>query len=283
MLFKFNLLINVPRFLSTKHTIRRRLTTMTTTNSDLAKELIEKGKKTSAYMAIDENLNKDIKVMGIGSGSTIVYAVERLAERIKNENLDICCIPSSYQSKQLLVKYNIPVSDLETFTSIDLTIDGADEIDKDLTCIKGGGGCHLQEKLVAHCAKNFILIADSRKRSTKLGQNWQNGIPIEVLPLAHRLVQETIENLYGGKAILREYSGPGRGKAGPVVTDNGNFILDWKFETKDDNDNVNYDWKSINTSIKMIPGVIETGLFIGMAKMAYIGNLDGSVTKLIHK
>lgn len=96
---------------------------------------------------------------------------------------------------------------------IDLAIDGADEIDRDLTCIKGGGGCHLQEKLLAYCAKNFVIIADSRKKSTKLGQNWHNGVPIEVLPLSFRLVQQSIERLYGGKAVLREFSGNGLGKA----------------------------------------------------------------------
>ena len=149
-----------------------------------------------------------------------------------------------------------------------------------MTCIKGGGGCQLQEKLIAYCAKKFVVIADYRKKSVKLGQNWHNGIPIEVLPSAYRLVQESIQRLYGGNAVLREFSGSGRGKAGPVVTDNGNFLLDWVFETKDDNDNVNYDWKSINKEIKMIPGVIETGLFIEMAKLAYFGNADGTITKV---
>jgi ribose 5-phosphate isomerase A len=96
---------------------------------------------------------------------------------------------------------------------IDLTIDGADECDKDLICIKGGGGCHLQEKLVAYAAKNFIVIADIRKRSNKLGQNWNHGIPIEVFPPAYKVVQNAIENLYGGKAELREYQGESKAKA----------------------------------------------------------------------
>ncbi|RNA14132.1 ribose-5-phosphate isomerase [Brachionus plicatilis] len=242
--------------------------------------LIEKGKQNSAQRAVDENIDHTTKIIGIGSGSTIVYAVERLAQRVNQENLDIYCIPSSFQAKQLLTKYNLKIADLETFTSvmigiIDVTIDGADEVDKDLTCIKGGGGCHLQEKLIAFCAKKFIVIADFRKNSTKLGQNWSKGIPIEVLPSAYRLVQDRIQKLYEGSAVLREFSGPGRGKAGPVITDNGNFILDWIFNSNEDND-----WKSINQEIKLIPGVIETGLFIGLAKMAYFGNSDGTVTKI---
>lgn len=94
-----------------------------------------------------------------------------------------------------------------------MTIDGADECDKDLICIKGGGGCHLQEKLVAYAAKNFIVIADIRKRSNKLGQNWNYGIPIEVFPPAYKVVQNAIEKLYGGKAELREYQGESKAKA----------------------------------------------------------------------
>ena len=188
----------------------------------------------------------------------LLFDLFKKAEKVKNEHLNILCIPTSFQSRQLLLKHDLKITDLETNQHIDLTIDGADEVDKDLNCIKGGGGCHLQEKIVAYCADKFVIIADSRKKSQKLGQNWEFGIPIEVLPSAYRMVLATIEKKYGGKCVLRE-SNVSRTKAGPVVTDNGNFILDWMFETKDDNDNDNYDWKTINTSIKMIPGVIETG------------------------
>lgn len=213
--------------------------------------------------------------MGIGSGSTIVYAIERLAEKIKEENLDIQCIPSSFQSRQLLLKHNLRLIDLESTQHIDLTIDGADEVDKHLNCIKGGGGCHLQEKLIACCADKFVIIADSRKQSQRLGQSWKYGVPIEVLPSAYKLVQVELEKKLGGKSFLRESLTP-RTKAGPIVSDNGNFIIDWVFETKDDNQN-DYDWKSVNITIKMIPGVIETGLFINMAEVAYFGMEDGSV------
>jgi len=237
---------------------------------------IEKGKKAAAYQAVDENVNSNTKVVGIGSGSTIVFAVERLAERIKSEHLDITCIPTSFQSKQLLLKYNMKVSDLETFAETDVTIDGADEVDAQLNCIKGGGGCHLQEKLIAFVARELVIVADIRKHSKKFGQQWRGGVPIEVVPMAHKLVQEKLEKLFGGKAILRQAVA----KAGPVVTDNGNFIIDWHFESKDNNDNVEYDWKSINSSIKMIPGVMETGLFIGMAKKVYFGKFDGTVLKV---
>ena len=102
-----------------------------------------------------------------------------------------------------------------------MTIDGADEVDKDLVCIKGGGACHLQEKLIAYCAKKFVIIADIRKKSVKLGQSWRRGIPIEVFPSAYRLVQQKIEQMYGGKANLRENESNPTGtnlKAVSVVT-----------------------------------------------------------------
>jgi len=230
--------------------------------------MIEMGKRAAAYQAIDENVNKNVKVMGIGSGSTIVYAVDKLAKKVKEENLDILCIPSSFQSKQLLIQHDLKITDLEAHQKIDLTIDGADEIDTELTCIKGGGGCQLQEKLIAYCATEFVLIADIRKNSTKLGQSWFKGVPIEVLPSAYRLVQVTIERLHGGKAMLRQ----AKVKAGPCITDNGNFLIDWEFDPS-----LDWNWKEVNNSLKMIPGVIETGLFIQMAKKAYFGNIDGTV------
>ena len=133
---------------------------------------------------------------------------------------------------------------------IDLTIDGADEVDENLTCIKGGGGCQLQEKLIAYCAKEFIVIADIRKKSEKLGQNWTKGIPIEVLPAAYKLVQVSIQSQFGGEAVLRQAVA----KAGPCITDNGNFLLDWKFDPQ-----LDFNWKSVNIALSMIPGVIETG------------------------
>lgn len=122
-------------------------------------------------------------------------------------------------------------------------------------------------------------MADFRKKSTKLGQNWSHGIPIEVLPAAYSLVQNMIEKLLGGNVILRNFSGSGLSKAGPVITDNGNFVLDWIFNANDNK--INYDWKSINQKIKLIPGVFETGLFIDLTKIAYFGNSDGTVTKII--
>nr|XP_009910677.1 PREDICTED: LOW QUALITY PROTEIN: ribose-5-phosphate isomerase [Haliaeetus albicilla] len=207
------------------------------------------------------------QVLGIGSGSTIVHAVHRLAERVKEENLTIVCIPTSFQARQLILQNGLTLSDLDRHPELDVAIDGADEVDSDLNLIKGGGGCLTQEKIVAGYAKCFIVIADYRKKSESLGERWKKGIPIEVIPMAYVPVTRALTKNFGGAAELRMAVS----KAGPVVTDNGNFILDWKFDKV-------HEWSEVNTAIKMIPGVVETGLFIDMAEVVYFGMEDGSVS-----
>uniref|UniRef100_A0A8B9FM64 ribose-5-phosphate isomerase n=1 Tax=Amazona collaria TaxID=241587 RepID=A0A8B9FM64_9PSIT len=207
------------------------------------------------------------QVLGIGSGSTIVHAVRRLAERVKEENLTIVCIPTSFQARQLILQNGLTLSDLDRHPELDVAIDGADEVDSDLNLIKGGGGCLTQEKIVAGYAKCFIVIADYRKKSESLGEQWKKGIPIEVIPMAYVPVTRALTKNFGGAAELRMAVS----KAGPVVTDNGNFILDWKFDKV-------HEWGEVNTAIKMIPGVVETGLFIDMAEVVYFGMEDGSVS-----
>ncbi|XP_072807601.1 ribose-5-phosphate isomerase isoform X3 [Vicugna pacos] len=205
----------------------------------------EEAKKLAGRAAV-ENHVKNNQVLGIGSGSTIVHAVQRIAERVKQENLNLVCIPTSFQ--------------------IDLAIDGADEVDADLNLIKGGGGCLTQEKIVAGNASRFIVIADFRKDSKNLGDQWHKGIPIEVIPMAYVPVSRAVTQKFGGVIELRMAVN----KAGPVVTDNGNFILDWKFDRV-------HKWSEVNTAIKMLPGVVDTGLFINMAERVYFGMQDGSV------
>ncbi|XP_030166938.1 ribose-5-phosphate isomerase isoform X2 [Lynx canadensis] len=206
------------------------------------------------------------QVLGIGSGSTIVHAVQRIAERVKQENLNLVCIPTSFQARQLILQYGLTLSDLDRHPEIDLAIDGADEVDADLNLIKGGGGCLTQEKIVAGYASRFIVIADFRKDSKNLGDQWHKGIPIEVIPMAYVPVSRAVTQKFGGVIELRMAVN----KAGPVVTDNGNFILDWKFDRV-------HKWSEVNTAIKMIPGVVDTGLFINMAERVYFGMQDGSV------
>ncbi|XP_038071329.1 ribose-5-phosphate isomerase-like [Patiria miniata] len=232
-------------------------------------ELIEVAKRAAAYAAVDTHV-KDNYRLGVGSGSTIVYAVERLAQRVKEEKLSVQCVPTSFQARQLIVNNGLVLSDLEKTPQLDVAIDGADEVDRDLNLIKGGGGCQTQEKIVAANAKYLVVIADYRKKSSHLGEHWDRGVPIEVIPLAYRPIMNTLALQLGGEAVLRM----AKSKAGPVVTDNGNFILDWKFKA------VPESWEAVNQQIKMIPGVVETGLFIKMTRQVYFGMEDGSIQSI---
>ncbi|KAF6718351.1 Ribose-5-phosphate isomerase [Oryzias melastigma] len=234
-------------------------------SSEADANMAEEAKKLAAYAAVDNHVQNN-QVVGVGSGSTIVYAVDRLAERVMQEKLNIVCVPTSFQARQLILQHGLTLSDLDRHPELDVAIDGADEVDAELTLIKGGGGCLTQEKIVAGCAKSFIVIADYRKDSEALGQQWKKGIPIEVIPMAWVPISRVIARRFGGEANLRMAVS----KAGPVVTDNSNFLLDWKFEQAQN-------WKEVNTGIKMIPGVVETGLFVSMAEKAYFGMEDGSV------
>ncbi|XP_050458559.1 ribose-5-phosphate isomerase [Cataglyphis hispanica] len=227
---------------------------------------LESAKKIAAYKAVNEYVQNNT-VVGIGSGSTVIYAVHRLAERVKEEGLNIVCVPTSFQARQLILDNHLTLGDLETYPKLDCAIDGADEVDAEMNLIKGGGGCLLQEKIVASCAQRFVVIADYTKNSQKLGQQYKKGIPIEVVPMAYVPIQRRIERTYGGTAKIRM----ALAKAGPVITDNGNFILDWHFPQDLTN------WNKINEEISLIPGVIETGLFINMAEKAFFGMQDGSV------
>lgn len=232
---------------------------------------LEQAKQVAAWRAVDEFVTNNC-VLGIGSGSTVVYAVQRLAERVVTDRLKVTCIPTSFQAKQLIVKHNLTLGELDTSPVIDVTIDGADEVDSNMTLIKGGGGCLLQEKIVASCSKKMIVIADYTKDSNKLGDRYNKGIPIEVVPSAYVPIKNKVIKLFGGDIKLRNAVA----KAGPVVTDNGNFILDWLFANQD------LDWEEVSTAIKMIPGVVETGLFVKMCNKAYFGQAEGNVVERLN-
>jgi len=233
----------------------------------MSNELIELGKKSAANKAVEENV-KEGMILGIGSGSTVVYAVKKIAEINETKNLDLKCIPTSFQSRQLIVENGLTLVSLDQYPIIDLDIDGADEIDDSLNLIKGGGGCLVQEKIIASASKNLVIIADYSKKSKILGENWHKGVPIEIIPLALVPIMTKLEKL-DGVPILRM----AKAKAGPVVTDNGNFIIDVDFGRIENP----FD---LNLKILQISGVVDSGLFLGMAKIAYIGQKDGTVKKL---
>jgi len=212
---------------------------------------------------------KDKTIIGLGSGTTIAYAIEAIGEKIKHETLNVKGIPTSYQAFQLAVKNGIPVTTLEEHPVIDLTIDGADQVDPNLNLIKGMGAALAREKIVASASKQNIIVANESKRVKVLGEN-MHPVPVEVLPFASAHVQQRIE-AFGGKAVLRE----GKGKLGPIITDNGNVVLDAVFGEI-------YDPTVLGIKLKMIPGVVETGLFVGMADIVYFGS-SSSVEKLERK
>jgi ribose 5-phosphate isomerase A len=220
----------------------------------------EEAKKRVALEAVKHV--KDGFVVGLGSGSTAAFAIQELGKMIKQKDLHIMGVPSSSQAKILAVNSGIPLTTLDEHPVLDLAIDGADEVDKNLDMIKGGGGALTREKIVASSAKKVVIVADESKLVEKLGKF---KLPIEVLPFALAPVTNAIKEL-GGKAFLRE----SKGKVGAVVTDNGNYILDVDFGLIDNT-------KALDEKLQHIPGVIETGLFINLATTVYLGKPDGII------
>lgn len=196
-------------------------------------------------------------VLGLGSGSTVAFAIKEIGRRIKEGNLRVLGVPTSYQAFLLAVQCGIPITTLNEHVQLDLDIDGADQIDEGLNLIKGKGGALTREKIVAAAAKSFIIVADETKLTEKLGKG--QPLPIEVLPIAEPIISSRIKKM-GGEPVLREK----KDGTGPYITDNGNFILDVNFGPIDDP-------AELESRLKSIPGVVETGLFIGMAQIAYIG------------
>jgi ribose 5-phosphate isomerase A len=204
---------------------------------------------------------KDGFIVGLGSGSTAAFAIEALGKRIKKEKISIMGIPTSYQAFLLAVECGIPITTLDEHPVIDVTIDGADQLTPELFLIKGGGAALAREKIVAASSKLNVIIANQPKKVKQLGENNQ-FVPIEVLPFAIALVKQKIAAM-GGKPIVRE----GKGKLGPVITDNGNAVIDVYFgEIKNP--------AELAVKAKMIPGVVETGFFINLTDIVYIGSVD---------
>lgn len=236
----------------------------------MTENLIELGKKKAAIKAVEDNIKKNM-IVGIGSGSTVVYAVQKLGELNKEKSLNLKCIPSSFQAYQLIIENGLDLVSLEQFPQIDIDFDGADEVDEDLNLIKGGGGCLVQEKILASNSKKLIIIVDFRKNSGCLGKNWKKGVPIEVIPMAYYPIMAKFKNL-GGNPKLRM----AQSKSGPLITDNGNFIIDVDFGE------INKPTE-LDQKIKNIPGVVDTGIFNDMASKVYVGTREGGVLILERK
>lgn len=231
------------------------------------KEWIDEAKRNAALEAI-KHVKEDF-VIGLGSGSTAAYAIEQIGNRMKREKIRVSAVPTSYQAFMLAVKHGIPITTLEEHPTLDLTIDGADQIDDELNLIKGMGGALTREKIVASTSKKLVIVADERKKVKFLGENNQ-PVPIEVVPFATPIVMHKIREM-GGKPFLRESNK----KVGPVITDNGNIIVDVNF-------GLVHEPAELNHKLKGIPGVVETGLFVKMADLIYLGKRAG-VRKLEKK
>lgn len=221
---------------------------------------IEKAKKNAACEAVKHV--KDGFVVGLGSGSTAAYAIEEMGKRIKREKLRVIGVPTSYQAFLLAVKHGIPITTLEEHSTLDLTIDGADQIDKELNLIKGMGGALVREKIIASASKKLVIVADETKKVKTLGEK-NHPVPIEVIPIAASVVMCKLREIRGNP-IIRE----GIKKVGPVVTDNGNIILDTNF-------GLIRKPAELECELKMISGIVETGLFVKMANMVYLGKRSG--------
>ena len=208
---------------------------------------------------------RDGMVVGLGSGSTAALMIQGLGARLAAGQLhDIVGVTTSFQGEVLAAELGIPLRALNAIDRIDLAIDGADEVDPSFQLIKGGGACHVQEKLVADRAERFIVVVDSTKLVQRL--NLDFFLPVEVLPGAWVQVQSRLKSM-GGVAELRMATR----KAGPVVTDQGNLVLDVRFEAGIS------DPIALERDINNLPGVLENGLFVNLADEVLVGEINDGV------
>ena len=207
---------------------------------------------------------KDGMKLGLGTGSTAAHFVELVGAKVK-DGMKITCVPTSETTRAQAAALNIPLSTLDDYPALDLTVDGADELDEELRLIKGGGGALLREKIVAVASERVIIICDNSKRVETLGRF---PLPIEVTPFGLAATRRLVIALAGdcgceGEVKLRT-DGIGR----PFVTDNGNHILDCAFGIIDDPE-------ALEDALKLVPGVVESGLFLGIADIGIIAGPKG--------
>jgi len=217
------------------------------------------GEKAAEYI-------KDGMSIGLGTGSTAFFAIQKIGERIKNEGLKLKCIASSVKSENMARELNIPIYGFDEIKVLDITIDGADEVDKNLNLIKGGGGALLREKIVAYITKHYIAIVDESKISNTLGKF---PLAIEVVQFGWQRTFDHLKDLHC-TPVLRFQNNQ------PFITDNGNYIMDCHFnEIKNP--------ALLQNAIHEIPGVVECGLFINRANTVIIGCNNGEVRILERK
>lgn len=226
-------------------------------------ELQDQMKQAVAAAAVEQI--RDGMVVGLGSGSTAALMIRGLGEKLQRGELkDITGVTTSFQGEVLAAELGIPLKSLNAISRIDLAIDGADEVDPRFQLIKGGGACHVQEKLVARRAERFVVVVDATKLVDTLNLGFL--LPVEVLPGAWRQVQGQLAEL-GGRSELRMAVR----KAGPVVTDQGNLVLDVAFAAGIQ------DPERLEKEINNLPGVLENGLFVNLTDQVLVGEVRDGV------
>ena len=211
-------------------------------------------KKAAALAALE--LIPNNAVVGLGSGSTLLYFIQELGVRVRSGRLQVVGVPTSFQSHFLAREAGVPLLDPMSVEKVDITVDGADEIDPAGSLIKGGGGAHVMEKLVAAMAKQFVVVADESKPVSVLGA--RTAVPVEVITPALTFVMRKVRE-FGGHAQIRSSNG----KLGPVISDLGHPILDVKFDAITNAEQLNH-------QLNAIPGIVGHGLFVGMADAVLI-------------
>ncbi len=209
------------------------------------------GEKAAEYV-------KDGMVVGLGTGSTVYYTIVKLGEMVK-DGLEIMGIPTSLETERIAKEVGITLTTLEEHPVIDLTIDGADEIDPNMNLIKGGGGALLREKIVAFASKREIIVADERKLVNSLGERFY--LPVEVIPFSEAVVTRRLKEM-GLNPETRVKEG------NRFITDNGNIIIDCHTGPIENP-------VELEKELNMMPGVVENGLFIGLADMAIVATQNG--------
>lgn len=214
------------------------------------------GEKAASYV-------QDGMVVGLGTGSTVYWTILKIAEMVQN-GLSITGVPTSKETEKLALEHGIPLIPLEEVSTIDLTIDGADELNDELTLIKGGGGALLREKIIAYHSTHMIVVADSSKVVSDLGSF---PLPVEVVPFGYQKTLEVLHDM-GCEPTIRKKNDS------IFVTDNGNYIVDCALES------IPYP-STLHERINQIPGVVDNGLFIGYAEKAIVGK--GSTVTFLQK
>ncbi|KAJ5645170.1 Ribose-5-phosphate isomerase [Penicillium longicatenatum] len=261
---------------------------------------VESAKRAAAHTAVANHYPKDARWVGIGSGTTIVYVVEAI-KALGVDTTPTRYVPTGYQSRQLIISAGLTAVEFDAIPAgvvLDVAFDGADEVDDELNCIKGGGACLFQEKLVAMQAKEFICVADSRKLVSRLLTNWKY-VPVEVAPIAAYRVLNKLKELGSIDPVIRTNLDE---KEGPRKTDQDFFLIDAPFPVmltqadvaagKVSGQNGVWEVNELSKKIKEIGGVLDVGIFSGLTGpqaaaaggiggqrpvAAYFGMPDGSV------